>query len=93
MLVRFSNANGCPTCTQTVDFAKIRAIGMLKADAANENSYYVRISFDNGDIYMARKNLTLAQATDYRNLLESYWYSSANVMSGGAHVQEECKPV
>lgn len=73
-LVRFKNAGGCASCTQTVNFATLRAIGMLKANAADDNSYFVRISFLNGDTYLARENLSLSQATDYRNLLESYWF-------------------
>jgi hypothetical protein len=73
-LVRFKNAEGCATCTQTVNFATLRAIGMLKANDADDNSYFVRISFANGDTYLARDNMSLSQATDYRNLLESYWF-------------------
>ena len=73
-LVRFKNAEGCATCTQTVNFATLRAIGMLKANEVDDNSYFVRISFANGDTYLARENLSLAQAIDYRNLLESYWF-------------------
>lgn len=78
MLVRFKNAGGCPTCTQTVDFNTLRAIGMLLADASDNSSYFVRISFMNGDTYLAKQGMTLNQATDYRNLLEGYWgnYSS-----------------
>lgn len=87
MLVRFSNANGCSTCTQTVDFCKIRAIGMLMAE---NGTYFVRISFDNGDLYTARKGLTLAEATAYRNLLEGYWSNSASSLTlGDAHEEEK----
>jgi hypothetical protein len=57
---------------------------------AEDESYFVRISFDNGDLYTARKGLTLAEATAYRNLLEGYWSSSASALTGDiAHVQEE----
>lgn len=75
MLVRFSNANGCPTCTQTIDFNKLRAIGMLKAI---DDSYYVRLSFDSGDTYMCKSNMTLADAISYRNTLEGYWQSASS---------------
>lgn len=73
-LVRFKNAGGCATCTQTVNFATLRAIGMFKAVDADENSYFVRISFLNGDTYLARENMSHSQAVDYRNLLEGYWF-------------------
>ena len=74
MLVRFSNADGCSTCTQTIDFAKLRAIGMLKA-GESYNSYFVRLSFDGGNTYLAKQNMTLEEAISYRNTLESYWLS------------------
>ena len=75
MLVRFTGTDGCATCTQTIDFLKLRAIGMLKSEPTNESSYFVRLSFDNGDQFMAKQNMTLAQAVAYRNLLEGYWLS------------------
>lgn len=75
MLVRFPNADGCVTCTQTIDFNKLRAIGMLKNDDS-DNSYYVRLSFEDSDTFVAKKGMTLAQATEYRNTLEGYWLSS-----------------
>ena len=79
MLVRFSNADGCPTCSQTVDFNKLRAIGMLKA-TASDNSYFVRLSFDNGDTYLAKQNMTLTEAVNYRNILEGYWSPYSNTL-------------
>ena len=77
MLVRFSNAGGCSTCTNTIDTSKWRALGMFKALEDDDNSYYVRLSLDNGDTYTAKKNMNLSDAINYRNLLENYWYSSA----------------
>ena len=77
MLVRFSNADGCPTCTQTIDFNKVRAICMfttsMTRENAEENSYFVRLSFDDGRTYLAKENMILAEAINYRNKLEGYW--------------------
>ncbi len=80
MLVRFSNVDGCVTCTQTIDFSKLRAIGMLKdSNVSGDSNYYVRLSFENGDTFLAKSNMSLFEATDYRNTLEGYWLSSATL--------------
>lgn len=81
MLVRFTDVDGCSTCTQTINFVKLRAIGMLKGQPTNESSYYVRLVFDNGDHFLARENMTLAQAIAYRNTLENYWMSGSSTLS------------
>lgn len=85
MLVRFTGI-GCTTCTQTIDFDKIRAIGMLK----NTDSYYVRLSFENGNTLTTKSNMTLSQAISYRNTLEGYWLSSVGGFS--AFKVEDCLP-
>jgi hypothetical protein len=75
MLVRFTGINGCVTCTQTIDFSKIRAIGMLMATATDPNSYYVRLTFENGENFLCKENMSLTQAVSYRTTLEGYWLS------------------
>jgi hypothetical protein len=83
MLVRFSNVDGCANCTQTIDFSKLRAIGMLKN--AND-TYYVRLSFENGDTFLAKDGMSLADAISYRNTLEGYWLSSATRSAASTEV-------
>lgn len=74
MLVRFHNVKDCPSCTQTIDFDKLRAISMLLNSSTN--TYFVRLSFENGDTVTANDNMTLTDAMAYRNLLEGYWSNS-----------------
>jgi hypothetical protein len=81
MLVRFSNADGCSTCTQTIDFNKLRAIWLSRnslksiGEENRDDNYFVSLSFDGGDTYLAKENMTLLEATSYRNTLEGYWGS------------------
>jgi hypothetical protein len=75
MLVRFSNIYGCTDCTQTIDFDQIRAIGMLQEEGAT--TYYVRLTFINGENFTCKKGMSLSHAISYRNALEAYWLSTA----------------
>ncbi len=82
MLVRFSNPEDYTTTT--IDTQKWRAISMLQYTEDDANSYYVRLSFDNGETFTARKNMSLSEAINYRNLLEGYWYNGSilNIAEG-----------
>ena len=78
MLVRFHNVKDCASCTQTIDFDTLRAISMLLNSSTN--TYFVRLSFENGDTVTTKDNMSLSDAIAYRNLLESYWLNSLSTV-------------
>ena len=48
---------------------------------ADDGTYFVRLSFDAGNTYMAKQGMSLADAIAYRNMLEGYWLSSTSTHS------------
>lgn len=80
MLVRFVNIQGCTVCTQTIDFSKLRSIGLLN-DTVDVGKYLIRLSFDNGDTLVVYSNKTYEQAVALRSTLESYWLYDNNATS------------
>ncbi len=77
MLVRFNNIDNCLLCTQTVDFNKLRAIGLLNSNNGSLESYFIRLSFDGGGTLVVKTDLAYNDAVAYRNMLEGYWLHSA----------------
>jgi hypothetical protein len=79
MLVRFHDIKDCASCTQTIDFDTLRAISMLLNSSTN--TYFVRLSFKNGDTVTVKDNMNLSDAITYRNELEGYWLSSESTFT------------